>query len=99
MVRLMITLKLEELLNKRGRSLYWLASSDGADVEYSTLWRLKEGRAKSISFELMDKRCSALECSPGDLFIHAPGGPHIHRRAAKKARKPRPPKDKVLFED
>jgi putative transcriptional regulator len=99
MFRSMIKLQLETLLKEREKTLYWLASPEGADVEYATLWRLKEGRSKGISFELMDKLCSALECSPGDLFIHAPGGPHIHRRAAKKARKPRPPKDKVLFED
>ena len=87
MFRNMVKLQLEELLKERGRTLYWLASPSGADVEYNSLWRLKEGRSKSISFELIDRLCGALECSPGDLFNYSPGtrtGSGTRPRAKKK---------------
>ena len=71
MFRDMVKLQLEELLKERGKTLYWLASPNGADVEYNSLWRLKEGRSKSISFELIDRLCKALECKPGDLFEYS----------------------------
>src|SRR5262249_481165 len=68
----MIKLQLEELLKERGKTLYWLASPSGADVEYNSLWRLKEGRSKRISFELINRLCGALECKPGDLSEYSP---------------------------
>jgi hypothetical protein len=46
MVQRMIILKLEELLARQGKTLYWLASPSGADVDYGSLWRLKEGKAR-----------------------------------------------------
>ncbi len=80
----MIKLQLETLLKVRGKTLYWLASPDGADVEYATLWRLKGGKSKGISFQLLDQICDALECEPGDLLKKVSNGT---ARAAKKGRK------------
>jgi len=85
MFQSMIKLRLEELLNQRGKTLYWLASAEGANVEYGSLWRLKEGRAKSISFELLDQICGALNCEPGDLLKRSEGETR-KIRAGKKAR-------------
>lgn len=90
MVQNMITLQLERLLSQRGKTLYWLASSEGANVEYGSLWRLKEGKAKSISFELLDQICRALSCEPGDLLKRAEGEavkPKPAKKASKKASK------------
>jgi putative transcriptional regulator len=84
MFRNMIKLQLETLLKQQEKTLYWLASSEGADVEYATLWRLKEGKSKGISFELLDQICTALKCQPGDLLIQVKGETPKEQRKVKK---------------
>jgi len=80
----MIKLQLETLLKEREKTLYWLASPEGADVEYATLWRLKEGKSKGISFELLDQICTALKCQPGELLIQVTGDTPKSQKKAKK---------------
>lgn len=83
----MIKLQVEDLLKARGKTLYWLAGPSGADVEYGSLWRLKEGRAKSISFDLMNRLCKALECQPGDIFVYTEGAEPVKRPAKKRSKR------------
>lgn len=61
----MIEIRVDELLEKRGRSFYWLAKETG--ISHTTLWRLKKGRALGINFVTLEKICSALDCQPGDV--------------------------------
>lgn len=61
-----IDVRIDELLEKRGRSFYWLSKNSG--ISYSTLWRLKKGKAMGINFVTLEKLCGALECKPGDLL-------------------------------
>src|SRR3954470_22669414 len=63
---LVIEISLDELLEERGRSFYWLARETG--ISHTTLWRLKKGRARGINFETLEKICSALACQPGDVM-------------------------------
>ena len=58
--------KIDELLESRGRSFYWLAKKTG--ISHSTLWRLKKGKALGINFETLEKMCEALKCQPGDVL-------------------------------
>lgn len=62
----MIEIKLNELLEERGRSFYWLSKK--TCVSYTTLWRLKKGNALGINFATLIKICEALECQPGDIL-------------------------------
>lgn len=64
----MINIRIDELLEKRGRSFYWLAKETG--ISHTTLWRLKKGKALGINFETLEKMCEALECQPGDVLSH-----------------------------
>ncbi len=84
MVYSMIKLRLEDLLKQKGKTLYWLASPEGANVEYGSLWRLKEGVSKSISFELLDQICTALKCQPGDLLVQVRGETPPEQRKSRK---------------
>ena len=68
----MIATRLEELLGKRERTLYWLAKESG--VGYKTLHKLARGRADSIKFDILDKICTLLECTPGDVLIQVSEG-------------------------
>ena len=60
-----ITVKIEDLLESRGRSVYWLAKETG--IAYTTLLRLKQDKALGVNFVTLEKLCGALACEPGDL--------------------------------
>jgi putative transcriptional regulator len=62
----MIEVKIDEVLEKRERSFYWLAKQTG--ISHTTLWRLKKGKAVGINFPTLEKICEALECQPGDIL-------------------------------
>ena len=64
----MIEIKVDEVLETRGRSFYWLAKVTG--ISHTTLWRLKKGKALGINFETLEKMCEALKCQPGDVLAH-----------------------------
>ena len=64
----MIQIHIDELLEHRGRSFYWLAKETG--ISHTTLWRLKKGKALGINFETLEKMCEKLECQPGDVLSH-----------------------------
>jgi putative transcriptional regulator len=63
---MIIEVNIDEQLEKQGRSFYWLSKEAG--VSYSTLWRLKKGKALGINFVTLEKLCLALECEPGNLL-------------------------------
>ena len=63
---MMIGIGINALLEKRGRTFYWLAKETG--VSHTTLWRLKKGKALGINFETLEKLCEALDCQPGDVL-------------------------------
>jgi len=67
----MIEAKLDEVLEKRGKSLYWLQQKTG--FAYTTLWKLSTGKTESIKFEVLDKICDLLECEPGDILVRVKG--------------------------
>ena len=63
----MITVRISELLEDRGRSLYWLAKQTG--IRYSTVHDLSRGEWKAIKRIVIDALCEALECEPGELIV------------------------------
>jgi putative transcriptional regulator len=62
----MLRIHIDQLLEKRGRTFYWLSKETG--ISHTTLWRLKKGRALGINFDTLEKLCTALQCQPGDVF-------------------------------
>ncbi|MEM4994987.1 helix-turn-helix domain-containing protein [Priestia sp. SB1] len=59
-------IKIDELLAKKDKTRYWLAKEVG--VTYPNLCKLADGKTESIKFEIMEKICSKLECSPNELL-------------------------------
>ena len=78
-----IDVRIDELLEKRGRSFYWLSKQTG--VSYTTLWRLKKGKALGINFATLIKLCAALDCRPGDVMkLKASGNARGSRTLGEK---------------
>ena len=77
----MIKVRLKELLQERGKSLYRLAAETG--VTYNTLHAVANGKRDSIHYPTLDKICKSLACEPGDILIHV--SPKAKRAPAAKA--------------
>ncbi len=67
---IMIATRLTELLDARGKSIYWLSKETG--MAYSTMYRLKKSNTDSISFRVLEKICEVLGCEPGDILVRVP---------------------------
>ncbi len=64
--RIVIEIRVDDLLEKRGRTFYWLAKETG--ISHSTLWRLKKGKSVGIIFATLERICKVLNCQPGDVL-------------------------------
>jgi putative transcriptional regulator len=63
----MIRLRLAEMLEARGRTVYWLWKETG--VRYATIWQMTNGEVARLNLETLDRICEVLECEPGDLLV------------------------------
>lgn len=89
----MVKTRIEEVLEERGLSLYWLAKESG--VTYAALWNLKERRTDGITFSLLDAICKALDCQPGDVLVRVEGEqPSLEARRKARSDAKRIPKGK-----
>lgn len=66
----MIIAKLNQLLEIRGRTLYWLANETG--LSYPTIHQLANEKNVSVSFITLNKICRALECNIDDILEYQP---------------------------
>jgi putative transcriptional regulator len=80
----MIEIRVDELLEERGRTFYWLSKETG--ISHSTLWRLKKGRSVGINFATLERICQMLSCQPGDVLKFANEKKTSKRRATKDKR-------------
>ena len=80
----MIETRIDELLEERGRTFYWLSKETG--ISHTTLWRLKKGKARGINFGTLGNICLALNCQPGDVIRLARGGNAGKKRKAESGR-------------
>ena len=63
----MIRIRLNELLEEQGQTMYWLWKQSG--VRYATILNLCKGDAGKLNIESFDRICEALDCQPGDLLV------------------------------
>lgn len=62
----MIVIRLDVMLARRKMSLTELSEQVG--ITLANLSILKNGRAKAVKVETLDRICRALQCQPGDLL-------------------------------
>jgi len=62
----MIVMRIDVMLAKRKMSVTELAEKVG--ITLANISILKNGHAKAVKLETLDKICRALQCQPGDLL-------------------------------
>lgn len=72
----MIKLRLNELLEERGQTPYWLWKQTG--LRWATIWQMGKGGTMRVTLDTLDRVCAALECQPGDLLVR------VENRKARK---------------
>ncbi|HIV19329.1 MAG TPA: helix-turn-helix transcriptional regulator [Candidatus Merdivicinus intestinigallinarum] len=63
---MMIIVRLDVMLAKRKMSVTELSQRVG--ITLANISILKNGKAKAVKLETLDKICKALQCQPGDLL-------------------------------
>ena len=62
----MIVVRIDVMLAKRKMSVTELSEKVG--ITMANLSILKNGKAKAVRLETLEKLCKALDCQPGDLL-------------------------------
>ena len=78
-----IRLAIDEMLEKREKSAYWLSQQTGIDE--SALVRLRKQRTKGIQWKTLIPLCEALECFPGDLIVMVENSPTGKKKSKGKS--------------
>ena len=65
-----IIVKIDVMLAKRKMSVTELSEKLGITMANVSI--LKNGKAKAVKVETLNKLCAALDCQPGDLFEYVP---------------------------
>ena len=63
----MIKLNVIPLLEKKGKTKYWLYKQLG--MSYQNFKRMIENETKSIQIERIETLCLLLDCTPNELFV------------------------------
>jgi putative transcriptional regulator len=78
----MIEFRLDEMLEKQGRSAYWLSKQTG--FAQSVLSKIRQGKTSGIQWNTLELICKALECQPGDLIVMVEDKPESKKKAKSK---------------
>lgn len=62
----MLKLKVMELLDKKGKTKYWLYKQLG--MSYQNFNKMINNETRSIRYENIETLCLLFECTPNDLF-------------------------------
>lgn len=62
----MVTLNVMELLEKKGKTKYWLYKQMG--MSYQNFSRMIHNQTQSIRYENIESLCLLLDCTPNELF-------------------------------
>lgn len=67
----MLKLNVLYLLEKKGKSKYWLFNqlNQLGNISYTNFNNIVMNKTNSIKYENIEKFCQILECEPNDLFI------------------------------
>jgi putative transcriptional regulator len=78
----MIKFRIDELLEQRGKSAYWLANQIG--MGHGNLWTYRKSKSNTINVQKLEAICKALECTPGDLLVIEDSKPESKKKSKSK---------------
>lgn len=59
-------INIKNLLESKGKSVYWLSQNTG--VTYNHMLKICSHKTEGIRYDVIEKICQALECTPNDIF-------------------------------
>lgn len=62
----MIKVKLNDILKSKERNLNWLSKK--CNISYSTLYNFANNNTNAVSYDVLEKVCSILECTITDVI-------------------------------
>ena len=60
-------LNIDELLERNGKSRFWLSKQTG--ITYPNLANIANNKTSSIRLEFIGRLCDVLNCTPNELFV------------------------------
>ena len=63
-------INIDKILDNKGKTRYWLAKEVG--ITYPNLVKLCNNKTESIKFDILNKICNILECTPNDILTITP---------------------------
>lgn len=63
---MMIKITIKNKLKEMDKSIYWLHKESG--ITYANLSNITNGKTTSIKWDILEKICEALECTPNDII-------------------------------
>jgi putative transcriptional regulator len=66
MVIIMISMNVQQMLDKKKKTRYWLVKA--LESNYETVNRLCDSNSSAIYLETIEKLCKIFNCTPSDLF-------------------------------
>ena len=76
-----VELRIDEALEERGKSAYWLAKELG--MNHGNLYKYRKNQINAMNLDLLAKMCELLECQIGDLMVLVSEKPEAKRRKPK----------------
>jgi len=78
-----VRLRIDELLEIKGKSAYWFARQLG--MGDGNLYKYRKGQVKALNLELLARMCEILECGPAELIELRDDRPEGKRKPRPKA--------------
>ena len=61
-----IKVRIKEILKEKNHTKYWLIKN--IEGNYQSISNLMNNESSAIRFETLEKLCTVLECTPGDIL-------------------------------
>ena len=74
-----VELRIDEILEDRGKSAYWLAKE--LEMNHGNLYSYRKNKVKAINLELLARMCELLECDIADLMVLVDEKPEGKKKA------------------
>jgi putative transcriptional regulator len=65
-----VELKIDDVLEARGKSAYWLAKE--LEMNHGNLYSYRKNKVKALNLDLLARMCELLKCDIPDLMVLVP---------------------------